>query len=162
MIQVAFFARGIVKGTCRFGPRIVMGDWSHSEKRTKYFILGTMVVNEEEILVENWGKIYPLARCPQREFYRKLDCGEHIQADPYYAESMKRLNVAEFEAWLRVKLELWENFKQDPKEFTPIAVRYSKTHFMVQDGAHRLSLRSLSGIDNHELGIGFWNCIQMQ
>ena len=162
LAQVAFFTIEIVKGNCRFGPRVVLGDWSHSEWRTKYFILGTMVVDEEQILVENWGKIYKLAVCPQKEFFRKLDCGEDVQADPYYTESMKRLNVVAFEAWLRVKLELWENFNQDPRDFTPIAVRHSMRRFVVQDGAHRLSLRSLRGYNSHTLGIGLWDSNQKQ
>ena len=121
-----------------------------------------MIVDEEQILVENWGKIYKLGACPQKEFFRKLDCGEDLQADPYYTESKERLDEAAFNAWLSVKLELWENFNQDPRDFTPIAIRCSIGQFIVQDGAHRLSLRSLRGYNSHTLGIGLWDCIQKQ
>lgn len=162
LVQVAFFTFEILKGNCRFRPRVVVGDWSHSEWRAKYLILGTMIVDEEQIFVENWGKIYKLGACPQKEFFRKLDCGEDIQADPYYTESMERLDVAAFEAWLLVKLELWESFNQDPRDFTPIAIRHSIGHFVVQDGAHRLSLRSLRGHNSHMLGVGLWDYNQKQ
>lgn len=156
LVQIAFFAFEFLRKKCRFRPRIVVGDWSYSEQRTKYLIIGTMLVDEEQILVENWGKLYKLGACPQKEFYRKLDCGEDVQADPYYIETKERLDHTAFEAWLRVKTELWENFNQEPRDFTPIAIRHSIRHFIVQDGAHRLSLRSLRGYNFHVLGIGLW------
>jgi len=154
LVQAAFFAFEILRGKGRFRPRIVVGDWPYSEQRTKYLILGTMLVDEEQILVENWGKIYKLGACPQKEFFRKLDCGEDVQADPYYNETKEQLDYTAFEAWLRVKTELWESFNQEPGDFTPIAIRHSIRQFVVQDGAHRLSLRSLRGYNSHRLGIG--------
>jgi len=162
LVQVTLFAFEILRGKCRFRPRIVVGDWPHSDQRTKYLILGTMIVDEEQILVENWGKLYKLGACPQKEFFRKLDCGEDVQADPYCTETRERLDEAQFNAWLSLKLELWENFNQEPRYFTPIAVRHSMRRFVVQDGAHRLSLRSLRGYTSHTLGIGLWDSNQKQ
>lgn len=162
LVQAAFFAFEILRGRCRFRPRIVLGGWPDSEQRTKYLILGTMLVDEEQILVENWGKIYKLEACPQKEFFRKLDCGEDVQADPYYNETKEQLDHTAFEAWLRGKMELWESFSQEPRDFTPIAIRHSIRRFVVQDGAHRLSLRSLRGYKAHTLGIGLWECNQKQ
>jgi len=156
LVQAIFFTVGVFIGRCRFGPTVVVGDWPHSEWRATYFILGTTMVAEERIFVENWGKLYRLSACPQKEFFRKLDSGEDIHSDPYYLETKERLDVATFEAWLRFKLELWQNFKENPREFTPIAVRRSMRQFLVQDGAHRLSLRSLRGNDSHILGIALW------
>jgi hypothetical protein len=153
LFQLMFFTAGVLKGECRFGPTVVVGDWPHSEWRSRFLILGTTIVAEERIFVENWGKIYRLGACPQKEFFRKLDAGEDIHADPYYLESKKRLDADAFQAWLCLKLELWQNFKQDPGDFTPIAVRRSMRQFLVQDGAHRLSLRSLRGNESHILGI---------
>jgi hypothetical protein len=162
LVQVAFFTIGILKGNCRFRPRVVMGDWSHSEWRAKYFIIGTMIIDEEQIFVENWGKKYNLGECPQKDFFRKLDCGEVVQADPYYIESKERLDDAAFKTWFRDRLELWENFNQESRDFTPIAIRHSNRHFVIQDGAHRLSLRSLRGYNSHTLGIGLWEYNQKQ
>lgn len=156
MVQAMFFIVGLLKGKCRFRPMVVEGDWPNSEWRARYFVLGTTMVAEERILVENWGKIYRLGTCPQKEFFRKLDSGDDIRTDPYYLESKARLDDVTFEAWLRLKLELWQDFNEDPRRFIPIAVRRSMREFMVQDGAHRLSLRSLRGYDPHILGIGLW------
>jgi len=162
LVQVTFFAFEILRGKCRFRPRIVVGDWPHSEQRTKYLILGTMVVDDEQILVENWGKIYKLGACPQKEYFRKLDCGEDVQADPYWTESKERLDEAQFNAWLRDRLELWENFNREPRDFTPIAIWHSNRHFMIEDGAHRLALRSLRSCNSHTLGIRLWIFNQRQ
>jgi hypothetical protein len=162
VVQVTFFTFGILKGNCHFRPRVVVGGWSHSEWRSKYFIIGTMIIDEEQILVENWGDIYKLGACPQKEFFRKLDCGEVVQADPYYTESKERLDDATFNSWFRDRLELWENFNQEPKDFIPIAIRHSNSHFVIQDGAHRLSLRSLRGYNSHTVGIGIWEYNQRQ
>lgn len=156
VVQVIIFVIGVLKGKCRFRPMVVEGDWPNSEWRTRYFIVGTTIVAEERILVENWGKIYRLETCPQKEFFRKLDSGEDIRTDSYYLESKARLDDVTFEAWLRSKLELWQDFNESPRKFIPIAVRRSIREFMVQDGAHRLSLRSLRGNHFHTLGIRLW------
>jgi hypothetical protein len=162
LVQLFFFTLEALKGNCRLRPRVVVGDWPHSKSRVKYFILGTMTVSEDRILVENWGRIYELRACPQKEFFRKLDCGEHIQTDPYFDECAKRLDDTDFTAWLNDRLELWESFNKESREFIPIAIRYSNRQFIVQDGAHRLSLRSLRGHDSHLLGISLWNSRQTQ
>jgi hypothetical protein len=155
--QIIFFTAGILEGKSRFGPRVVVGDWPHSKSPARYLILGTAIIAEDKIFVENWGKLYRLGACPQKEFFRKLNCGEDIRTDPYYIESKERLDSSEFDAWLHLKLELWRNFNKDPRDFTAIAVRRSMRRFLVQDGAHRLSLSSLRGSDSHVLGIGLWD-----
>jgi hypothetical protein len=157
LVQVAFFALGIPKGNCRFRPRVVVGDWSHSKRRAKYLIVGTVIVDEDQVFVENWGEIYKLGASPQKEFFRKLEYGEDIHGDPYYIKTKQQLDAVAFKAWLHLKLELWENFKPDHRDFTPVAVRQSDRRFLVQDGAHRLSLRSLRGYNSHTLGIGLWD-----
>ncbi len=157
VVQATYFTFEILRGKCRFRPRIVVGDWPHSDQRTKYLIFGTMIVDEEQILVENWGKLYKLGACPQKEFFRKLDCGDDVQADPYYNETKERLDDVQFNEWFRNRLELWKNFKQEPTDFIPIGIRYSTNYFVIQDGAHRLSIRSLRGYTFHTLGVKLWS-----
>jgi hypothetical protein len=157
LYQFGFFVFEVMRGNCRFSPRLVIGDWPHSKSRAKYLILGTITnVGEDHILTEAWGRIYPLKSCPQREFFRKLKDCEQLDTDYYYMTTKENLDSITFEGWLADRTQLWEQFREDSKDFTPIAIRQFNNKFIIQDGAHRISICSLLGQESFELGIGLW------
>jgi len=156
LYQLGFFALEALKGRARFNPRIVVGDWPHSKSRARYLILGTIDVTEDQILTEVWGRTYPFENCPQKEFFRKLKDGEEIELDPYFLENKAKIESQEFDGWLQDRLQLWRQFRIQSRSFTPIAIRHRCGKFIIQDGAHRMSIASINSLGSFDLGIVFW------
>jgi hypothetical protein len=75
----------------------------------------------------------------------------------YYKVARQILNDENFAFWLRTKTRLWEEFNVDSGEFTPVGILKFNHHLIVEDGAHRLALRSLRGIQNHRVDISVWS-----
>lgn len=157
MAQLWYYTLEFSRGRATFRPEIVQGDWSHSKRRAKFLVLGTSRVKDENIDVRLWDTPHKLSNCPQKEFFRKLDRGIDIESDPYYLLARERLDQEAFDAWLGDRLALWKNYRNEPWEAQAIAVRVSKTGYLVEDGAHRLSLRSLDGFSTHALRLRLWS-----
>lgn len=157
IVQLWYFSIELSRGSATFHPEVVEGDWPHSKRRAKFLVLGTIQVKDEDVYTQLWETTYKLSSSPQKEFFRKLDSGLDIETDPYYLSARERLDEDTFDQWLRDRLSLWENYRKDPWEAQAIAVRVSKTGYMVEDGAHRLSLRSLDGFSSHVLRLRLWS-----
>lgn len=155
--QASGFIVQIFRGTAHFAPRIIECDWPHSQSRRRFFIIGVLDVHESALRIRLDGVLYPTTICPQRMFFQELDQGKIVESTSYYGLVTRLYHDVDFDEWFRDKLTLWENFRFDDSEFTPVAVRASKDIYIVEDGAHRLALKSLRGIENHLVGISLWS-----
>lgn len=157
-LQLILFTTESLKGRGKFGPKIIECGWPHSVSRAKFLVVGTVEVHQNEIFCKVLGGRHKLKDAPQRRFFQAIESGQGLTEDPYYLNARLVLgSEEEFQSWLRDKVALAESFKAAPLQFIPIAVRDLRGDYIVEDGAHRLSLQSLLGYETHTLGISLWD-----
>lgn len=157
IFQACTFLSEYHKRNGRFDIRIVETGWPNSKWRNRFLIVGHLSIIESEICTKVEGELYPLDKCPQRDYFEKLDRGWSLENDPYYLLAKSSLDVADFEFWLDTRRILWLNSLADEADFTPIATMNAGGKFVVEDGAHRLALRSLRGHISHRVALSLWS-----
>jgi hypothetical protein len=85
-----------------------------------------------------------------------LDRGEVLSQDSYYLLAKTSLDQAEFSWWEETRRNLWLNFDVDGTDFTPIVTKTAGGVFVVEDGAHRMALKSLCGSSDFRVKISIW------
>lgn len=138
----------------KFHLRVLECGWP--EWRTKYLVIGTADIRSKDLYLEVLGDFWPLDESPQKWFFKRLEDGEELHQDIYWQKVRAFLNEEEFENWEARKRHLLQNFDVDLSVELPIAVIKRNGVFIVQDGAHRLALRSLRGRETHTVAISLW------
>lgn len=154
--QALTFLLSAVRGNARFGLRLVECDWPHSRRRRKFLIVGTINVDKKKIRVKIGDELYTLTECPQRAFFTDLDNGLPVVETSYFKLASKLYLDVDLDQWFRDKSRLWQEFSPETLDFTPVAVRTPRNLYIVEDGAHRLALSDLRGIEAYQVGISLW------
>lgn len=113
-------------------------------------------MKDEQVFVKIVDNLYRLNDCPQRDFFKDLDLGATIVESNYYLLVSSLYDDVDFDEMFRDKAKMWKNFDPDLWNTTPVAIRTAKNTYVVEDGAHRLALRSLRGYSLHRVGISLW------
>ena len=156
-IQANLFLYEPVRGKGQLDLRVVSCSWPGDDSVTRFLVLGTMTLPAESIFTKVSGALYPLNSSPQREFFSKLEEGADMRDNLYYSVGRSLLNDQEFQVWLDRRSSLLWDFSPSDPEFLPVVVRRNSKQYVIEDGAHRLSLRSLRGFESHKVGIGIWH-----
>ncbi len=154
--QVGMFFYEYLRGGAEFRPRMVQFGWPETPWQGKFLVIGSLQVAETMLLTKVGESVYSIGQCPQKAFFQKLSQGQGIENDFYYKFNKQSLRESEFDLWLRTREQLLKEFNPLDREFLPVVVRISRMKFIVEDGAHRLSLRSLHGISSHRVEISIW------
>jgi hypothetical protein len=154
--QVGMFFLDYVNGEAKFRPRIVKFGWPGTPWQGKFLVIGSMQVEETMLFTQVGDLLCNLSECPQRVFFQRLSEGQDLESDFYFSANKRALEESEFSLWLETRRELLEKFDALDSGFSPVVVRSSRKKFIVEDGAHRLSLKSLRGIRTHRVEISVW------
>lgn len=155
--QAFFFLIEVLRGKAKLSPQFLNTGWPGSPWRSRFFLIGFFTVAEEQLFVKVENDIYPLASCPQKEFFRTMSLGQDLTNDYYYSMVRTGLDEEGLSYWLEKKIELRSSYEKQPWLFTAVIVRVSKNRFVVEDGAHRLALSNLSGERSYRVGVSLWN-----
>ena len=154
--QILFMAERASRGQASWGIRRVECGWPGSNWQSQHLLIGQVKVRLSDIFVEMGGTVYPLGDSPQTELFRKLDQKIHLEGDPYFEFAKKHLSQDDFDFWLDTKKKLWAEFDSKNEEVFAVAVRAPGSRLLVQDGAHRLALKSLRGESSCTVSISLW------
>lgn len=155
--QVSTFFVGAARGNAQLGARFVECDWPHSKSRRKFLIIGTLNVDEKKIRIKIGNELYPIRKSPQRQFFKDLDAGVPFGATQYFELVTSLYGDIDFDQWFGDKVRLWEEFIPETLDFTPVSVRTVRGLYIVEDGAHRLALSSLRGVERFDMGVSIWH-----
>jgi hypothetical protein len=156
IFQASVFLLGHRKRNGRLELQVIETGWPDSKWRNRFLKVGELCIKENELFTKVEGRLYNLARCPQRDFFEKLDHGKSLDNDQYYLLAKQQLDAADFEFWLETRKSLWLNFSEDDSDFKPIVAMSPSGKFLIEDGAHRLALRSLRGYLSHRVALSLW------
>jgi hypothetical protein len=156
-MQIALFFSMFLKADGKLDVRIIECGWPDSRWTSRFLIIGSLQLHECQIFTKVEDKLFSLHDSPQKQFFQNLDQGDDFSNVYYYKVARQILNDEEFAFWLRTKTLLWKEFNADSEEFTPVGILKFNRHLIVEDGAHRLALRSLSGFQNHRVAISVWS-----
>ena len=155
IFQVLVFIWAFMTQRAKFRPELVECGWPGS-KTQKFLTIGTLRLADEQLFTDSCGKRQTVISCPQKELFRKLLSGESIFVDPYFKWSKERDSDFAFQAWLDAKLKLIETFDPSDESFYPIVAKLPSGGYLLQDGAHRLAIKSLAGQREFEVSLGIW------
>lgn len=155
--QAFFFLIEVLRGKAKFKPEIVDTGWPGSPWRSRFFLIGFITAAEGQLFVKVENELYPLGSCPQRDFFLAIRLGQDLTSNYYYSVARSQLNDEALSYWLEKKIELQSSYDYQPWPFSAVVVRVSKKRFVVEDGAHRLALSSLSGARSYRVGVSLWN-----
>jgi hypothetical protein len=156
IFQVFTFFLEYFKRNGRFELNIIQTGWPGSKWRNRFLTIGELILPENDLFVSVEGCLYPLSQCPQREFFTRLDQNEGLSQNRYYLLAKTTLDESEFNFWLETRRSLLLTFNDDGADFTPIVTKTARGLFVVQDGAHRLALKSLRGSSEYRVKISIW------
>jgi hypothetical protein len=154
---MALFFSIFLKARGKFRIRIIECGWPDSRWKSRFLIIGTVNLDENQILTKVDNKLFKLDESPQRQLFKLLDQGKNLNESYYYKVAKRVLNDEDFDFWLRTKTHLWEGFNVDEEAFTPVGILTLNRCLIVEDGAHRLALRSLRGLRSHRVAISIWS-----
>jgi hypothetical protein len=157
LLQIVLFFSMFLKADGKLDVRIVECGWPDSRWKSRFLVIGSLHLHESQIFTKVENKLFSLQDSPQRQFFQNLDQRGDFSNLYYYKVARQILNDENFAFWLRTKTRLWEEFNVDSGEFTPVGILKFNHHLIVEDGAHRLALRSLRGIQNHRVDISVWS-----
>lgn len=146
-----------LKADGKLDVRIIECGWPDSRWKSRFLVIGSLQLHESKIFTKVENKLFSLHDSPQRQFFQNLDQREDFSNLYYYKVANHILNDEDFAFWLRTKTHLWEEFNVESEEFTPVGVLEINQNLIVEDGAHRLALRSLRGFQNHRVTISVWS-----
>lgn len=155
-VQIVFMAERASRGQANWGIRRVECGWPGSNWQSRHLVIGQVKVRLSDISVEMGGGLYPLGDSPQKELFRKLDQKVDLAGDPYFEFAKSHLSQDDFAFWLHTKKKLWSEYDSKNGETFAVAVRAPGSGLLVQDGAHRLALKSLRGELSCSLSISLW------
>jgi hypothetical protein len=146
-----------LKADGKLDVRIIECGWPDSRWKSRFLVIGSLQLHESQIFTKVENKLFSLQDSPQRQFFQYLDQGDDSRNLYYYKVARQTLNDEDFAFWLRTKTQLWEEFDVEAGEFTPVGILKFNQNLVVEDGAHRLALRSVRGFQNHRLAISVWS-----
>ena len=155
--QSALFLSLIGRADAVLGVKVVECGWPDSRWRSRFLVIGCVELHESKIYTKVEDKLFLLNQSPQRAFFESLDSEKLISDNYYFKVAEKSLNDEDFRFWLRTKTELWESFDVDEKDFLPVGILRHKGDFIVEDGAHRLALRSIKGLRFTRVAVSIWS-----
>ena len=156
-LQIVLFFSMFLKADGKLDVRIIECGWPDSRWKSRFLVIGSLQLHESKIFTKVENKLFSLQDSPQRQLFQNLDQREDISNLYYYKVANHILNDEDFAFWLRTKTHLWEEFNVESEEFTPVGVLQINQNLIVEDGAHRLALRSLRGFQNHRVTISVWS-----
>lgn len=146
-----------LKADGKLDVRIMECGWPDSRWKSKFLVIGSLNLHESQIFTKVENKLFSLHGSPQRQLFQNLDHRDDFSNLYYYKVARRTLNDEDFAFWLRTKTHLWEEFNVGSEEFTPVGILKFNQKLIVEDGAHRLALRSLRGLQNHRVAISIWS-----
>lgn len=157
LLQIALFFSMFLKADGKLDVRIIECGWPDSRWKSRFLVIGSLQLHESQIFTKVENKLFSLHDSPQRQFFQNLDQRENFSNLYYYKVARQSLNDEDFAFWLQTKTQLWEEFDVESEEFTPVGILKFDQKLIVEDGAHRLALRSVRGFQNHRVTISVWS-----
>lgn len=157
LLQIALFFSMFLKADGKIDVRVIECGWPNSRWKSRFVMIGSLHIDERHIFTKVENKLFSLQDSPQRQFFQRLDQREDLSDVHYYKVAKQILNDEDFAFWIRTKTSLWEKFNVEAAEFTPVGILNFNHQLIVEDGAHRLALRSLRGYKSHRVAISVWS-----
>jgi hypothetical protein len=137
----------------------IYGDWLGDPRRRRFLVATIAEIDIHEIWVVLNGQKFPLDCSPQRRFFDQLDSGVDV-LQTEYAQLISRVYAPEeYRRILSRQLGLYRQFTEPCSRNLPIVSISTGGRFVVEDGAHRLSLMASRGQKKFRVGVSYWAVI---
>jgi hypothetical protein len=149
----------VLAGKATWHWRQIHGDWPGDPRRRTFLVAIAANLEANEIWVVFDGQKFLLDRSPQKRFFDQLHSGVNVVQTEYAKSIAEVYPPEEHRRILSRQLDLYRQFSKPSLGNLPVISILGGGRYIVEDGAHRLSLMASRGQKEFVVGVSYWAVI---